>query len=237
MITWPIWIRSSIAVPTVASSSMAVCTPRCCVPTRPSSTASLDHGVDVLAPTRGVALGDVLAQPPDHLAGAHGLLADPLDDVARAIRIRVRGRQHPAERAGVVADRRQRLVQLVGDRRCHLAHGGQPRDMHQLGLQFLDARLTPPLGGDVAHDLRGADDRARPDSGSARSSATPRSRCRPCAAGPSRNGRSRSPRRSRSRIIASSCTRSGGSSSVIGRPIISSARYSRTSPRRRRSRP
>jgi hypothetical protein len=120
-----------------------------------------DHGVDGLVPTRRAAFGHVVTQPPDHIPRPHCLLADPLDDVAHALRIGVRSRQHAPQRARVVAHRRQRLVQFVGDRRCHLAHRGQARHMNEFGLQFHDAQLTAPLAGDIANDLRRADDHAR----------------------------------------------------------------------------
>ena len=58
-----------------------------------------DHTVDVLTPARGAALGDMVAQPPDHFAGACGLLADPLDDFAHSVRIGIRAPQHPTEGA------------------------------------------------------------------------------------------------------------------------------------------
>ena len=96
-----------------------------------------DHRVDILLPARRAAFGHVVAQPADHVPGARGLLADPLDDVAHALGIGVRSRQHAPQRARIVAHRRQRLVEFVGDRRRHLAHRGQPRHVHQLGLQFL----------------------------------------------------------------------------------------------------
>ena len=55
--------------------------------------------------------------------------------------------QQPPRALEVVGDRRQRLVELVRQRRCHLAHRGQARDVHQLGLQFLQARFgLLPLG-------------------------------------------------------------------------------------------
>ena len=55
--------------------------------------------------------------------------------------------EQPARALQVIGDRRQRLVQLVRQRRGHLAHGGQPRDVHQLGLQFLQPGFgLLPLG-------------------------------------------------------------------------------------------
>ncbi len=52
----------------------------------------------------------------------------------------------------IVGDRRQRLVQLVRQRRGHLAHRGQPRDVHELGLQLLQARLGLLALGQVADE-------------------------------------------------------------------------------------
>jgi hypothetical protein len=54
--------------------------------------------------------------------------------------------------AQIVADGRQRLVQLVGERRGHLAQRRQARDVHQFRLQV----LQPPLGalalGEIADE-------------------------------------------------------------------------------------
>ena len=57
------------------------------VPTSPSSTASLTTALMSSRRRVVLALGDVVAQPPDHFTRAVCLLADPLDDVAHAIRI------------------------------------------------------------------------------------------------------------------------------------------------------
>ena len=51
----------------------------------------------------------------------------------------------------MVGDRRKRLVEL-GQRRGHLAHGGQARDVHQLGLQLLQPRVGLLPFGQVAHE-------------------------------------------------------------------------------------
>ncbi|MGY2933383.1 hypothetical protein ACVWZ6_002985 [Bradyrhizobium sp. GM6.1] len=42
--------------------------------------------------------------------------------------------------------------ELVGERRGHLAHRGQPRDMDELGLQFLEPRLGLLMLGEVADE-------------------------------------------------------------------------------------
>ena len=60
--------------------------------------------------------------------------------------------EQPPRALHVVRDRGQRLVQLVRQRRGHLAHGGQPGDMHELGLQFLQPRLGLLALGQVADE-------------------------------------------------------------------------------------
>ena len=47
----------------------------------------------------------------------------------------------------IIGDGRERLVDLVRERRGHLAHGGQPRQAGELGLQLLELALGRlPLG-------------------------------------------------------------------------------------------
>ncbi len=52
----------------------------------------------------------------------------------------------------VVGDGGERLVQLVRQRRGHLAHGRQPRDVDELRLQLLQARLGLLALGQVADE-------------------------------------------------------------------------------------
>ncbi|MFK4488202.1 hypothetical protein ABIA45_003280 [Bradyrhizobium sp. USDA 336] len=44
------------------------------------------------------------------------------------------------------------VVELVGERGSHLAHRGQPRHVHELGLQLLEPRLGLLVLGEVAHE-------------------------------------------------------------------------------------
>ena len=92
--------------------------------------------------------------------------------------------QQPPRALQVIRDRRQRLVELVRERRGHLAHGGEARDVHELGLQFLQARLGLLPLGQVADEageeaLRRRISSRRPRAPSERSS-------RPCAGRPPR---------------------------------------------------
>ena len=60
--------------------------------------------------------------------------------------------EQPARALQIVGDRRQRLVEFMRQRRGHLAHRGQPRDMDQFGLQLLQARLGLLALGQVADE-------------------------------------------------------------------------------------
>ena len=60
--------------------------------------------------------------------------------------------QKPPRALHVVGDGRKRLVELVRQRRGHLAHGGQPRHVDQLGLQFLQPCFGLLPFGEVADE-------------------------------------------------------------------------------------
>ena len=82
------------------------------------------------------------------LPGPQGLLGRFVERLADHDRrfVRTVG-QKPPRSPHVIGDGGERLVQLVRQRRCHFAHRGQPRNMHQLGLQLLQPRLGAlPLG-------------------------------------------------------------------------------------------
>ena len=108
----------------------------------------LDQPRDGLEPALRLAAGDELPQAADDLTGPQGLLGglvEDLDGLRDGLGIRL-GQQAPAA-PGVVGDGAERLVQLVGQGGGHRAHRAQARDVDELGLQFLEARLGPlPLG-------------------------------------------------------------------------------------------
>ena len=102
----------------------------------------LDQLRQALDPPLGLAAGDELAQPADDLRRP----AAPARRPCRARRrtfssvAASRGRAASREPLQVVGDRRQRLVELVRQRRGHLAHRGEARDVDQLALQLLQPR-------------------------------------------------------------------------------------------------
>ena len=65
-------------------------------------------------------------------------MIDPLDQAPAALQI--------------IGDGRERLVDLVRERRCHLAHGGQPRQAGELGLELLELALGRLPFGQVADE-------------------------------------------------------------------------------------
>ena len=113
----------------------------------------LDQLRQALDPLLGFAAGDEVAQAADDLAGAQRLLGGAIQRALdlRRVGIGAAGEQPPRS-LHVVADRRQRLVELVGERGGHLAHRAQARDVDELGLQFLQPRLGLLMLGEVADE-------------------------------------------------------------------------------------
>ena len=86
----------------------------------------LEDGVEVERPqVRGVFLHE-RPDPTDDLAGAGVIVGDVVEDVANLLQVRVGGVQEPGRGLGVAQDRGQWLVELVRQRRGHLAHRGDP---------------------------------------------------------------------------------------------------------------
>ena len=102
----------------------------------------LDQLLQAFHPLVALAAGDEIAQAADDLAGAQRLFGRLVHRVAHHARgVIGLSLQQPARAHHVVGDRRQRLVQLMRQRRGHLAHGAEARDVDQLGLQLLQPRL------------------------------------------------------------------------------------------------
>ena len=60
--------------------------------------------------------------------------------------------EQPARASQVIGNGRKRLVELVRERRCHLAHRRQPRHVHEFGLQFLQPRFALLAFGKIADE-------------------------------------------------------------------------------------
>ena len=116
-------------------------------------TCFLDELLHVLHPPLAFAAGDEIAQPADNLP-ARSACSAALSMASRRIADVFVGTvfQQPARSLHVVGDRRERLVELVRQRGRHLAHGGQSRDMNELGLQFLQPRLGLLALGEIADE-------------------------------------------------------------------------------------
>ena len=101
----------------------------------------------------GFAARNEVAKPADDLTGAKRLLGGAVHGIfdLRLVGVGAAGEQ-PARAFHVVADGGERLVEFVRECGCHLAHRAQARNVHQFGLQFLQARLGLLMLGEVAHE-------------------------------------------------------------------------------------
>ena len=94
-----------------------------------------------------------ITKPPDDLPGADRLFGSA---VQRAFNLGyvgvVTGTQQTARTLHVVADRGERLIELVRKRRRHLSHRAQARDVDQLGLQLLQPCLGLLMFGEIADE-------------------------------------------------------------------------------------
>ena len=95
---------------------------------------------------------DEIAQSPDDVAGADGLLGGAVERGLDLRRVDVgAAREQAARSLHVIADGRKRLIEFVGQRGCHLSHRAETRHVNELGLQFLQSCLRLLLLGEVAH--------------------------------------------------------------------------------------
>ena len=69
----------------------------------------------------------------NHIRGAVAIANRAPRRFARTVDVGRSGIQHPKARTGVGDDARERLVDLMGDRRCQCAQGRHPRHMRELG--------------------------------------------------------------------------------------------------------
>ena len=118
-----------------------------------------NDAVHILGPLLGFAFRRQLPDALDDCPCPMTVLDDGVQRVANPIDVRVRRRQPVQRGVGVCDDGRQRLVDLVRDRRAELAKRRDPGDTGELELSVADALLAIPqhlLGapqlGDVACD-------------------------------------------------------------------------------------
>ncbi len=90
-----------------------------------------------------------IAQAADHLAGAQRLRVDLLERSEHVLDLVVRLPDQALAGLRVGGDRRQRLVDLVGEARGHLAHGRQAAEVRQALLQHARLVLGAAPVGDV----------------------------------------------------------------------------------------
>ena len=92
--------------------------------------------IDVRLNVRRLALAQEVPQSGEDLGRAGALGRDTLQDRDQLV-LAHPFRSHAANAAsGVIDDRSQRLVQLVGQRRGHFAHGGNPSDVGHLPFEL-----------------------------------------------------------------------------------------------------
>ena len=98
----------------------------------------LDELLDAFDPTLALAARDEIAQAADDLSGTQRLVGGLVHRIAEHCGLIVAAVfEQPSRTLHVVRDGRQWLVELVRQRRRHLAHRGQSGHMDELGLQFL----------------------------------------------------------------------------------------------------
>ena len=101
-----------------------------------------------------VALLEQRAQPVDHRAGSFLVLDDVADDLRDLHEIHGLGREQTLRRLGVAQDRRQRLAQVVRERRGELSNGRDPADVRQLLSQPLRFEVDLPARERIGKNLR-----------------------------------------------------------------------------------
>ena len=122
-----------------------------------------DHLVDAEDDSLRGTLADEIADPANDLAGPHGLFADLFERKQQDADVGNAGIEPARRPVGIVGDRRQRLIQFMGEAGRHFAHGAETGHMGNLVAQV----QFPLLGGDplgnVEHDPAQPDDIAVPN--------------------------------------------------------------------------
>jgi hypothetical protein len=109
----------------------------------------LDHAVQVERTKLRFALLQQISHPVDHVAGPLVGIHDIAEGAAQLCKVRRVARQKPLDRLGVAQDRRQRLIQFMGQGACKLAENADAREMRQLLALLLGIDLGPLPAGDV----------------------------------------------------------------------------------------
>jgi len=90
--------------------------------------------------------------PADHLSGAPIVGGDVPQDVLQLLGVEAAGGEEPLRRLRVAQDRRERLIDLVGQSAGELAEHRDPAEVRQLLALLVRLALGPPLLGDVADE-------------------------------------------------------------------------------------
>ena len=108
------------------------------------SARLFDHRRDIFDPNFHVAAGQEIAKSADDLSGAQRLLQRLAHDLAgKSDRARPSARQQALGRAEGICDRGHRLIQLMRERRGHLAGGAQPRCVVEFEMRLSQSRVQP----------------------------------------------------------------------------------------------
>src|SRR6266567_395583 len=125
-----------------------------------------DKMVQVLFGPSRLSLFDKFAQLTNDLAGTGGLISGLIDKIHSACHLRRAAGDHvAASRRDEICDSGQRLIQLMRERGCHLAHRRKSRNMKEFVLKLLGPSGGPFPFGQIVDDSnidRLAFDRAFP---------------------------------------------------------------------------
>ena len=112
-----------------------------------------DELIDALRPPLRLAARHEFAQAADDLACAQRLVRGLGQGIVNLLRVRMLDTlDQSAAALQIVGDGRQRLIDLVRERRGHLAHGGEPRQARQFRLQLFELPLGRLALGQVTDE-------------------------------------------------------------------------------------
>ena len=101
----------------------------------------------------GFSSGHEITKPPDDLPGADRLFGGTVQRAFNLCNVGIAaGAQQTARTLHIVADRGERLIELVRKRRRHLSHRTQARDVDEFGLQLLKPCLCLLVFGQIADE-------------------------------------------------------------------------------------